>query len=298
MNFATWSIRNPIPAILLFALLGLAGLWGFLKLPIQNLPDLDLPTIDVTLTQPGAAPAQLETEIARKVEDSLANLSGLRHLRTSITDGQVSIAVEFVLEKNLSDALIESKDAVDRVRSELPTDMQEPTVSAVTTGGDATLVYAISSSRMDEEALSWFVDDTVAKTVLAVPGTGKFERVGGVQREVRVEVDPVRLAALSVTAADVSHALLQAQQQSSGAAGSSAAPSSPCAPSPRRSRPQTWRRCPSPCPRDGSCDWTRSPRSVTRPPNAPRRRCSMAGRLWASRSIGPRALMKSAWPRP
>jgi multidrug efflux pump subunit AcrB len=219
VNLATWSIRNPIPAILLFALLGLAGVWGFYKLPIQNLPDLDLPTIDVTLTQPGAAPAQLETEIARKVEDSLANLSGLRHLRTSITDGQVSIAVEFVLEKNLSDALIESKDAVDRVRSELPVDMQEPTVSAVTTGGDATLVYAISSSRMDEEGLSWFVDDTVAKTVLAVPGTGKFERVGGVQREVRIEVDPVRLAAQGVTAPDVSHALLQAQQQSSGGRG-------------------------------------------------------------------------------
>jgi multidrug efflux pump subunit AcrB len=219
MNFATWSIRNPIPAILLFALLTLAGLWGFQKLSIQNMPDLDLPTVNVTLAQPGAAPAQLETEVARKVEDSLATLSGLKHLRTSITDGQVSIIVEFVLEKDLSDALIETKDAVDRVRSDLPTDLQQPTVSAMTIGGDATLVYAIGSTRMDEEALSWFVDDTVGKTVLGVPGVGRFERVGGVQREVRVEVDPVRLAALGVTAADVSHALRQVQQESSGGRG-------------------------------------------------------------------------------
>ena len=219
MNLATWSIRNPIPAILLFVLLTLAGLWGFRAVPIQSFPDIDLPTVNVTLVQPGAAPSQLETEVARKVEDSLATLSGLRHLRTSITDGQVTVVVEFVLEKNLSDALIETKNAVDRVRSDLPTDLEQPTVSAVTVVGDPVQVYSIASSRRDEEALSWFVDDTVGKTVLGVPGVGRFERVGGVQREVRIEVDPVRLAALGVTAADVSRALRQVQQESSGGRG-------------------------------------------------------------------------------
>jgi multidrug efflux pump subunit AcrB len=212
MNLATWSIRNPIPAILLFVLLTLAGLWGFRALPIQSFPDLELPTINVTLVQPGAAPAQLETEVARKVEDSLATLSGLRHLRTSITDGQVAVIVEFELEKNLSDALIETKNAVDRVRSDLPTDLEQPTVSAVNVVGDPIQLFSVASTRMDEEALSWFVDDTVAKAVLGVPGVGRFERVGGTQREVRVEVDPVRLAALGVTAADVSRALRQVQQ--------------------------------------------------------------------------------------
>ena len=118
-----------------------------------------------------------------------------------------------------SDALIETKDAVDRVRSDLPTDLLQPTVSAVNVAGDATQVYAIASTRMDEEALSWFVDDTVAKTVLGVSGVGRFERVGGVQREVRIEVDPVRLTAQGVTAADVSHALRQVQQDSSGGRG-------------------------------------------------------------------------------
>ncbi|WP_065755811.1 efflux RND transporter permease subunit [Bradyrhizobium paxllaeri] len=216
MNMATWSIRNPIPAIMLFAVLALAGFWGFRVLPIQSFPDLDLPVVNVTLIQPGAAPSQLETEVARKVEDSLATLGGLKHLRTSITDGQVAIRVEFVLEKNLSEALIETKDAVDRVRSELPLDVQPPTVSAQRAGSNALLVYAISSTRFDEEALSWFVDDTIAKIILGVPGIGRFERVGGVQREVRVEVDPVPLAALGLTAADVSRALRQVQQQSSG----------------------------------------------------------------------------------
>jgi len=219
MNFATWSIRNPIPAILLFVLLALAGLQGFHRLSIQDLPDLDLPTVNITLTQPGAAPAQLEAEVARKVEDSLASLTGVKHVRTSITDGVVAIAVEFVLEKKLSDALIETKNAVDRVRSDLPTDLQQPTVSAVVLNNTAMLTYAVSSTRMDEESLSWFVDDTVAKKLLAVSGVGKFERVGGVQREVRVEVDPVKLAAQGVTATDVSRALRSVQQEASGGRG-------------------------------------------------------------------------------
>ncbi|MGQ9365739.1 efflux RND transporter permease subunit [Azospirillum sp. ST 5-10] len=219
MNFATWSIRNPIPAVLLFVLLTLAGLSGFRSLPIQRLPDLDLPRVSVTLSQPGAAPAQLETEVARPVEDSLATLAGLKHIRTAITDGQVAVDVEFVLEKPLSDALVEAKDAIDRVRSDLPADLREPTVSAVTIGSRPILVFAVASDRLDEEALSWLVDDSVGKAVLAVPGVGRFERVGGVQREVRVDVDPVRLAALGVTVGDVSRALRQTQQESSGGRG-------------------------------------------------------------------------------
>ncbi len=219
MNFATWSIRNPVPAILLFILLALAGLYSFRQLPVANYPDLDVPSINVSLIQPGAAPAQLETEVARKVENSLSTLAGIKHIRTSITDGLVNITAEFILEKKLSDALIETKDAVDRIRSDLPADLQQPSVSAVRTDGEATLLYAIASSRMDEEALSWFVDNTVSKTVLGIPGIGKFERVGGVQRQVRIEIDPVRLVAQGATAADVSRALKAVSQETSGGRG-------------------------------------------------------------------------------
>lgn len=181
MNLATWSIRNPIPAILMFVLLTFAGISGFVGLPIQNRPDLSLPAVTVTAMPPGAAPAQLETEVARRIEDSLAPLDGLKHVTTSITDGVVQIQARFGLEKPVSDALIAIKDAliaikdaIDGVRSELPTDLLQPTVTAATFVGDATLVYAIGSSRMDEEARSWFVDDRLAKAVRAVPGVGRF----------------------------------------------------------------------------------------------------------------------------
>jgi multidrug efflux pump subunit AcrB len=219
MNFATWSIRNPIPSIVLFIMLTMAGIWGFAKLPVQDFPDIQLPAVNVTLTLPGAAPAQLETEVARKVEDSLATVSGLNHIQTTILDGQVRIAIEYVLEKSLSDALIETKDAVDRVRNDLPVELEQPLISAVNVVGEPMLTFAVSHPSMDEEALSWFVDDTIAKAVLASPGVGSFGRVGGVQREVRVEVDPVQLFALGVTAADVSQSLRRVQQEQSGGRG-------------------------------------------------------------------------------
>ena len=219
MNFATWSIRNPIPSIVLFILLSFAGVWGFQRLNVQNFPDFDFPMVIVTLAQPGAAPAQLETEVARKVENSIASLQGLKHQRTSITEGAVSIQVEFVLEKDLSDATIETKDAIDRVRSELPTDLLQPIVNSVMAGGFPIMTYSVFSAEMDEEALSWFVDDTLAKTILSLPGVGKFERIGGVQREINIEVDPVRLAAHGVTASEVSRALRQVEQESSGGRG-------------------------------------------------------------------------------
>ncbi|GFM85735.1 acriflavin resistance protein [Pseudomonas cichorii] len=216
MNLATWSIRNPIPSILLFALLTLAGIWGLWKLPIQDMPDVDMPVVRIALSQPGAAPAQLETEVARKIEDSLATLDRIKHISTVITESSVNIAVEFELGKPLSDALMESRDAVDRVRSDLPDDLLEPQVSAVRASSEAIQTYAIAMPAMNEEALSWFVDDTVAKTILGVKGVGRFERIGGVMREVRVTLDPALLIAHAATVGEVSLALSNAQQQSSG----------------------------------------------------------------------------------
>jgi hydrophobe/amphiphile efflux-1 (HAE1) family protein len=215
-NFATWSIRNPIPTILLFILLSVAGIKSFRELSIAEFPDIQLPTVVVALSLPGAAPAQLETEVARKAEDALATLSGLRHIQTAITDGVVNIRVEFILEKSLSDALIESRNALDGIRSDLPDDLLEPSVSAETVGADTLLTYAINAPRMSEEELSWYIDNTISKHVLTVPGLGRFERVGGVQREIRIALDPTRLTGLGVTASDVSQALRNAQMESSG----------------------------------------------------------------------------------
>ncbi|MEN9479385.1 MAG: hypothetical protein RLZZ298_780 [Pseudomonadota bacterium] len=216
MNVSTWSIRNPIPAVLLFIMLTLIGLMAFKGMKIQQFPDIDLPTVTVTATLPGAAPAQMETEVARKLENSVATLQGIKHIYTKVQDGTAIVTVEFRLEKPTQEAVDDVRDAVSRIRADLPGDLKDPVISKVNLSGAPILTYTVASTRMDDEALSWFVDNTVTKSILSVRGVGAVSRVGGATREIRVELDPARLLALRATAADVSRQLRQIQQEASG----------------------------------------------------------------------------------
>ena len=215
-NVSSWSIRNPTPSILLFVLLTLAGLVAFRAMKVQNFPDFDLPMVTVTATLPGASPSQMETEVARKIENALATVQGLKHVYTTLRDGSAVMMVEFRLEKPTQEALDDVRDAVARVRSDLPPDLRDPVIQKVDLAGLPILTYTIASPRMDDEALSWFVDNQVAKKLLAVPGVGAVTRVGGATRELRVELDAARLLALNTTAADISRQLRQMQQEAAG----------------------------------------------------------------------------------
>jgi len=216
MNVSAWSIRNPIPSIMLFVLLTLAGAMSFKAMKIQNFPDLELPTVVVTAALPGASPAQLETEVVRKVENSIASVQGLKHLYAKIQDGTATITAEFRLEKDSQEALDEVRDAVNRVRSDLPGDLRDPQISKLNVAGAPVLSYSIASAQLDDEGLSWFVDNEVSKALLGVRGVGGVARVGGVSREVQVALDPARMLALGVTASDISRRLRAVQQESSG----------------------------------------------------------------------------------
>ncbi|WP_319531814.1 efflux RND transporter permease subunit [uncultured Cohaesibacter sp.] len=219
MNFAVWSIRNPIPSVLLFTLLVMAGVFGFQNFRIQDLPDIDFPQIQITVSQSGATPAQLENEVARKVEDAISGIAGVKHITTAITNGSVMITVMFELETLISDALVETKDAVDRIRADLPADIETPVIAAVRFNGQPLMTFAVSSSRMDEMALSWFVDDKIGKAIKSIRGVGKFQRAGGVEREIRIEIDPIKLAARNATVADISDGIKKMQLEASGGSG-------------------------------------------------------------------------------
>jgi multidrug efflux pump subunit AcrB len=215
-NVSSWSIRNPIPSILLFILLSFAGVLAFRAMKIQNFPDIDLPTVVVNAALPGASPASLESDVARKIENALASLQGLRHITTRLQDGSVSITAEFRIEKPVQEALDDVRSAVQRTRSELPADLRDPTVQKLDIAGQPILAYAVSSARFDDEALSWFIENDIARRLLAVRGVGAVNRVGGVSREIRVALDTAKLQALGLTAADVSRQLRQVQQESAG----------------------------------------------------------------------------------
>ncbi|MBS0390609.1 MAG: efflux RND transporter permease subunit [Proteobacteria bacterium] len=216
MNLSAWSIRNPVPAAMLFVLLTLAGLMSFRAMKVQNFPDMDLPVVMVTAALPGAAPGQLESDVARKIENAIATTQRLKHITTTLVDGTATIAAEYQLEKPVQEAVDDVRSAVSRVRADLPADLRDPVVTKLELSSQPILAFAIASSQLDDQVLSWFVDDQLTRRLLAVPGVGAVSRVGGVSREVRVALDPARLQALGVTAAEVSRQLRQVQLESAG----------------------------------------------------------------------------------
>ena len=206
-QISSWSIRNPIPIILMFIILTVAGTVGFFSMRVNNNPDIDFPLVAVTAVRPGAAPAEMEVQVTRLIEDSLTTLSGVRNITSTITDGVSSTIIEFELGVDTERATNDVRNAMSGVRSSLPQDMQEPAVQRIDITGDPLITYVVRSPTMTPEELSWFVDNEVSRRLLALGGVGEVNRQGGVDREIRVELDPDRLAARGVTAAAVSQAL-------------------------------------------------------------------------------------------
>lgn len=203
-GISSWAIRSPIPSLVLFAVLTMAGLFSFFRLPINANPNVDIPTVTVTVSQAGASASELETQVTRRIEGQIAAVSDVRHFTSTIQTGVSSTVVEFELNTPIDRALNDVKDAVDRVRADLPATADAPVVTRLDSEGAAILTYAVAAPDMAPQDLSWFIDDVVARELRAVPGVGQVQRKGGVDREIRVELLADRLDALGITAAQVS----------------------------------------------------------------------------------------------
>lgn len=207
LNFSAWSIRNPVPAILLFFVLTLVGLQSFARLPITQFPNIDVPVIAVSVGQSGAAPAELESQVTKRIEDAVSAIAGVKNIVSTMTDGNSLTAIEFQLEKPTDEALEDVKDAVAKIRSALPGGIDEPVIQKIDVEGQSIQTYAVSAPGMTLEELSWYVDDVVIRQVQGLRGVGRVERYGGVDREIRVDLDPAKLQALGLTAAQVNQQL-------------------------------------------------------------------------------------------
>ncbi|RWC34703.1 MAG: efflux RND transporter permease subunit [Mesorhizobium sp.] len=204
---SSWSIRNPVPTIVLFLSLSVAGVYGFMQLRTNNMPDIDLPTVTVTVAQPGAAPSEMEVQVARVIENAVATLEGVDDVSTSISEGSSVTTVEFTLGTDPETATNDVRNAVSGVQSSLPAAAQTPVVAKVNATGNSVLTFVVEAPTMSPDALSWYIDNDVAKVLLGVDGVSKITRSGGVDRVIRVELDPDRLAALGISAGDVSQTL-------------------------------------------------------------------------------------------
>ncbi len=206
-NISAASIRNPIPVVLLFIILTVAGVLSYFKLPVNNFPDVELPVVAVTVVQSGAAPTELETQVTRLIEDAVAGLGEVDDITSTVNDSVSTTAITFQLGVDLEKATNDVRNAIAGVRQNLPADVQEPIVQRIEFTQIPIATYVVRAPGMNPEELSWFVDNTVAKRLLSVEGVSQISRDGGVSREIRIKLDPAKLAAQGVTAAAVSNQL-------------------------------------------------------------------------------------------
>jgi multidrug efflux pump subunit AcrB len=216
MNFVTWSIRNPVPVVMMFIALVLGGIWSFPKLQIQDQPDIAFPNVFVQVGYAGVPPSQMETEITRKVEDAVSTIVGIEHINSNVSTGSSQTVIQFQFGTDLQQAMDDVRDAVSRIRPDLPIDATEPYIGRATTAGNAIIAFGVSSENLSSTELSWFVDLNVMREISAVPGVGQVNRIGGVTREVRVDLDPDRMASLGITAGEVSSQLVRTQVELPG----------------------------------------------------------------------------------
>jgi hydrophobe/amphiphile efflux-1 (HAE1) family protein len=216
-NISAWAIRNPLPSILLFVILTIVGLYSFAKLPVTYFPTIVTPSVRVTVEQSGATPVELETEVTRLIENAIASLPAIDELSSTIGEGRSVTTVEFTLGLVSPDrAMDDVRDAIARIRGDLPSTIDEPVIERIEEEAQSAVTYAVSSADMSMPELSWFVDDVVTRDLQGLSGVGRVERIGGADREIRVELDADRLQALSLTVDGVNEKIMQAQVDRSG----------------------------------------------------------------------------------
>ena len=215
-NISAWAIRHPLPPVMLFVVLFFMGIAAFIRLPITLDPDISFPLVTVTITQPGASPQELETQVIQKVEAAVAGIGNIDNITSWAPEGVANISIQFNIGTPIDRALADVRDAVSKVRPQLPQTIQEPVVQRINTDGPPIVYYGVSSSTLTEEELSWFVDNTVTKRLLGVAGVAQVQRGGGVNREIRVELDPARMQALGITAVQVNDQLRNLNLNSPG----------------------------------------------------------------------------------
>jgi multidrug efflux pump subunit AcrB len=215
-NISSWAIKNPIPPILLFVMLTAVGVLSFMNMKITQMPDISAPIVQIWVGQPGGAPSELETQITQKVEGAVAGIGNVKSISSFVQEGGSYTNVEFHLGTPVDRAVNDVRDAVTKVRSDLPDGIYEPQVSRMEIEGGPISYMAVKSTSMSLEELSWFVDNTVTKRLVAIPGVAQVGRGGGVSREIRVDLDPVKLQAFGITAAQVNAQLRQLNVDATG----------------------------------------------------------------------------------
>ncbi|MGP7796645.1 efflux RND transporter permease subunit [Sphingomonas sp. CLY1604] len=215
-NISAWAIRNPVPPIVLFIALTLAGIVSFMRMDVNNDPDIDFPVVIVVISQPGAAPTELENQVTNRVESAVRSLQGIDEITSTVTEGQSTTVVQLAIGTPIDRAVNDTRDKIAQIRSNLPEGILEPQIFRADTTDNDLASYSAIASDMTVEQLSWYIDNTVTKELLSVPGMAAVNRNGGVSREIRVILDPLKLQSQGLTASQVNAQLRQINLNAAG----------------------------------------------------------------------------------
>ena len=170
---------------------------------IDGTPNIDISAVNVVVTQRGASPTEIETQITKKVEDAVANLDNIDELSSTVVEGRSTTTINFELGTDANQATNEVRNAVSQIRPDLPQDINEPIVTKLRFSGGTVIAYAVESQQKDVATLSNLVDRTIIPRLLTVSGVGDIDRWGGKDREIRVNLDPSRMQAYRISATEV-----------------------------------------------------------------------------------------------
>jgi multidrug efflux pump subunit AcrB len=215
-NISAWAIRNPVIPLVLFALLTAMGFLSFMRMDVNLNPDIEFPAATVSISQPGAAPSELEIQITRRVEAAVSSINGVDEITSTVREGNSNTFIRFEIGTPIDRAVNDVRDAVARIRSDLPDGILEPQIERIDITDEPVGYFSAQSTAMTVEELSWFIDDTINRRLLTVPGVSAVSRTGGVSREIRVELDPIRMQAMGITAGQVNQMLRQVNLNAAG----------------------------------------------------------------------------------
>jgi HAE1 family hydrophobic/amphiphilic exporter-1 len=205
-KLAEICVRRPVFATMLILSITVVGAFSFRSLGVDLFPKIDLPTITVTVVNPGASPQEIETEITDKVEGAVNTISGIDELRSTSVEGVSQVFISFVLEKNADVAAQEVRNKVDLIVNNLPETAEVPIVQKLDTDATPVLRIAVSAPRSLREVTD-IADKQIKRQIEPISGVGNVEIVGGREREIEVWVDTDKMRAYNVSAADVANAV-------------------------------------------------------------------------------------------
>ncbi len=207
LRISAWGIRNPIPVAVMFIALALAGIASYSLMAVKQFPDVSFPVVQVTVTQNGAAPGELETQVTRPVEDAVAGIAGVKTVQSSVVLGTSTTTIEFRIGEDEQRATDEVRTRIAQIRANLPRDIDEPIVQRLDVTNAPIATWAITAPGMSVEELSWYIDNDLTRRLQGLPGVAEVSRIGGVSREINVTLDLERMRGLGLTAPEVNQAL-------------------------------------------------------------------------------------------